>query len=217
MKHTFLCLVFVLSLLVLQAQDQENKSSSWGIRLGTNISNQYDMAEGDSKQLFKPCLMGGVFVEYPIGNKMKKEVSISLVERGAKTDMSYVENSSGIRIIKHDTFNVSYLYVSLGMKDRFYIGNHFYYVLGGSAEWGWKGRSSTTMEGTTDIVNIFEGDNDLLQKRWDITILAGCGFDIGKRINIEYNAAFGLVNLARNNVISETHNYGMSLSLGFKF
>lgn len=65
MKHTFLCLVFVLSLLVLQAQDQENKSSSWGIRLGTNISNQYDMAEGDSKQLFNPVLWVGCLSSIP--------------------------------------------------------------------------------------------------------------------------------------------------------
>lgn len=218
MKKGIICVMFVLSLHALCAQEQEDGRVSWGVRIGTNLSNQYCMIDDDdSKQLFKPCLGGGLFVEYPISNKVKKEVGLSLIERGAKTDVTSVINNSGIRTIRHDTANASYLYVSLNVKDKFYWGRHFYFVLGGAAEWGWKGRGSSTVEGYTNVMNIFAGDIDLLQRRWDIAIVAGCGFDIGKRICIEYNATFGLINLSQNSTVPETHNYGISLNLGFSF
>ncbi len=216
-------LLFACILIGLKVFGQEGERLSFGVRAGANLSNQYYITEDDINQLFKPCLQGGVYVVFPASNRVKKELSLNIIERGAITHMeSIVRNSEGYRILKRDTSNVSYLYLSLGLKDRLYLSKHFYLTIGGDIEWGIKGRGSSTLTETNKISDVFEGDADLLQKRWDVVASGGLGIDIGRRINIEYNASFGLVNISRSinslhNVVFENHNYGMSLTLGFRF
>ena len=52
MKKGIICVMFVLSLHALCAQEQEDGRVSWGVRIGTNLSNQYCMIDDDSQ----PCL-----------------------------------------------------------------------------------------------------------------------------------------------------------------
>lgn len=209
-KSNFLCalaLFFTASFGMLQAQNDENVTTEFGVKGGFNMSNLYQNDADDNNVLYG--FNAGVYATLPISDFIAIQPELLYTTKGAELEYNnaFAEGNAKFKLN----------YIELPLLVRVNITKNFNIHAGGYASY----LVSSKVTGDGDI-NFDENiDTDDLNK-FDAGLSAGVGVDFSPiSIGVRYN--YGLTTVGKERTVAGTtytvpdaKNSNLSLYLSYR-
>ena len=226
MKNKTYLLLAILMLFGISANAQ-NTGISFGLRGGVNMQNinGKDLS-GDKLELsMVPRFNAGIVVGIPVAPEFYFQPGLMYSAKGAKAKSEFL----GLAMAAE--YNISYIELPLNFLYKPVLGNgHFFLGFGPYVAYGFGGKASFTIDGTSTETNIvFANEYQSLNpydwkyfRRLDYGANLFFGYELKSGLSIQLNTQLGLAKINSANTTlpnnkSEFRNTGYGIALGYNF